>query len=146
MMTSSLRGDILIDCPAQHVWKCILEYPNWAPTVKSAELLSGEWDQEGGVALITKRDSASFFSMNLKMRPYKQIVRKIDTKNGDLQGFLDISLVEVNGKTRVTYSNYLTCQYETEMSLEDLQGEEAVVGIKESYLKPLKEYSEKTWK
>jgi len=150
-VTGSLRADIWINCPSPHVWNCVLEFPKWAPTIKAGELISGGWDKEGGVVLITKEDGLGvdpFFSTNLKMRPHSQMVYKIDTKDGDQQhGFVDITLLEAGDKTRVIYSNYMNFQFPMELTLEDLQGNQAVERIRdEYYLKPLKEYSEKTWK
>ena len=70
-----------------------------------------------------------------------------DRQDGDhVRGFVDISLVEMNGKTQTTYSNYLDCRYATEVTVQDLQSEKAVENIKENYLRPYKEYAEKTWK
>lgn len=146
----SLRGSILMDCPVEHAWKCAFEFPKWAPTIKGAELISGAWDQEGGVVLITKHDWVGldpFCSANLKLRPYAQQVYRLDSRKGDqLHGFVDISFDKIGSQVRVTYSNYLTCRYEKPLSLEDLQGEKAVEGIQGSYLKPFKEYAEKTFR
>ena len=75
------------------------------------------------------------------------MVYKVDTKDGDqMHGFVDISFVEVNAKTLTTYSNYVTYQSGPAISLDDMQGEDAVANVRDSYLMSLKQYAETTWK
>ena len=148
-ISTSVRGDILIDAPFEDVWRSIFEFQQWAPTVGHAELISGEWDKQGRVILITKKGEsgmAPFYLETIKINHGRQIVNKIDTKeksDPQCHGYVDISLSTVDSKTKVVYSNYLT--RETAMSVEDLQGPSGTEGIKGVYLKPLRDYVEATY-
>src|SRR5690242_445984 len=94
-ITASVRSSIVIDRPIQAVWACIFEFPKWAPTIERADLLSGEWDREGCLMLLTKKDWVGlqpFYSELIRCRPYEQQVYHNRTKDGDqLNGFVDLT-------------------------------------------------------
>jgi len=148
--SASARGEIMIDRPVQDVWEWLLKFPPHAPTVKTAELVSGEWDKQGRVLLITKKHAmAPFYLKCIKMDPCKQLVNKIDTKDNDTarcisDTFNDITLREVDGKTLVMFSNFATYAPQGEYSLDFdiVQGPKADEGMQSGFLKPLKEFVE----
>lgn len=146
-ISASIRNEILINREIEVVWDCIFEFPKWSPAVGKAELISGEWREEGRVLLITKKESAGmdpFFLETIKLDPCKQLVNKVDSKDGgQANGFVDISLAKCGEKTKVIYSNYVTFRSEEKMPKGSFRGESAIESIKELYLKPLKEYAEK---
>ena len=86
----------------------------------------------------------SLFLRDNKLDPCKQLVNKVDSKDGgQANGFVDISLAKCGEKTKVIYSNYVTFRSEEKMPKGSFRGESAIESIKELYLKPLKEYAEK---
>jgi len=140
----SSRGEIFIDRRIEDVWRSVtLEVSRWAPTVEKAELVSGEWDKQGRVIMITKKEGLDidpFYLEAVRMDPCKQLVNKFDTDQ--VYGFNDISLIEIGGKTKVIYSKYFSYKIE----IEPLSSQEKSDDTRQSlYLGPLKEYVENNY-
>src|SRR5262249_2867973 len=140
------------------VWGCAFEFPKWAPTIANAELISGEWDQEGCVMLLTKKDWVGlrpFYSEFIKSEPYRRQVYHNATKDGDqTNGFVELTFTEMGASTKVAYANFLIFRFAatektyvgadgSAITRQDLQNEKAAQQMIELYLRPLKEYAEK---
>jgi uncharacterized protein YndB with AHSA1/START domain len=149
LFTCATRGSVTINCPVEHVWHVfVVDFPKWSVSVKSAELLKGEWDREGGVVRVTKYESVGLSPMileNLRVKPYTQIVYKADSEQGDeVHGFLDVTFVDLGGKTIMTYSNYVTYKNIFE-NLSQCHGDEADASMKANFLALCKDFAEKTY-
>lgn len=146
IVSLAVRTHILIDSPVEDVWQAILDFPKRAPTVNQVELLSGEWDKQGRVLLITKKEEVGmdpFILEAIVMEPCKWLVHKIDTKEKEKPGekdmvsaYNDFTLsVEASGETNVVFSRYQSYNAD---ALPLTTQEESIKSMQENYLKPLK--------
>lgn len=161
LITFSVTSEIVIDRPLKHVWACAFQFPKWAPTIAGAELLKGEWDQEGCLMLLTKKDWVGlkpFYSEYISCIPYRRQVYHNWTKDADqVDGFVELRFSEEGSGTKVVYTNYLLLHVEptdkTYVGAEgaaaqrkNFQDEKAAQQMIEIYLRPMKEFAEKSAK
>jgi hypothetical protein len=108
------RAEVTIERPAGDVWSVLtdLSFPTvklWNPTVVSVKHISGKPRQENELVLVTKEEAAGapFYMRTIRMVPNQQRVLRIDTIDGSNAVFVDHSLYELNGKTKLVYSGYI---------------------------------------
>jgi len=106
------RAEVIIDRPAKDVWSVLTDLSSpttklWNPTVVSVKHISGEAGQENEFVLVTKSTQAPFYMRTIRMVRNQQRVLRIDAVDGSISAFIDHSLYELNGKTKLVYSGYM---------------------------------------
>jgi len=105
-----LREDITIDRQPRDIWPHVLNREAWMSL--PVKRLSGPLHQEGELVLVSQNNSKTvpdeYLLKTIRIVPDQQMVAKVFPKEGeDFLGFSDVSLREIDGKTRLTYSFYM---------------------------------------
>jgi hypothetical protein len=115
------RTEVLIDRPAADVWCVLVDLTHermkaWNPSMATTQLISGDPTKENALVLITKDMLSTvpkgtrqppFYMRVIRMVPNQQRVLRIDAVDRSFSAFVDHSLYESGGKTRVVYNGYL---------------------------------------
>lgn len=140
------RTEVIVDRPADEVWAVLTDLSFdvtklWNPDVVSVEHVSGEPGRENEFVLVSKTTLSSatrtrmapFYMRTVRMVPCRQRVLRIDAVDGSICGFVDHSLDESGGKTRVIYNGYLEQRRVPGNQLEAFDAKKAEEGMM-SYL------------
>ena len=113
---SVYRTESLIKCSLQTAWRCLLDYPQWNPSFRGAEIIaiSGNPRSEGEVVLIRKPITdvtgaplPEFFAETVKLRPQEQIVWYVYPKDGiSFFNFVDFRIGEFGSRVKFDINYY----------------------------------------
>jgi hypothetical protein len=114
LMFETARNEIVIDRPADQVWAVWTDQRMetvtrlW-PAIVGWERVAGEEGQAGEVILVTKtEDEGPPTTMRtVRVIPNRLRVLRIDAVDGSFTGFVDHSLYEEDGRTRVVYNGFI---------------------------------------
>ena len=117
------RIEVIIERPAADVWSVLTDLSVetlqlWNPGLRSVKRISGEQRAENEFVMLTKDDrvlltkdegtaQAPFYMRTVRMVFPHQRVLRIDAIDGSFCAFVDHSLYESDGKTKVVYSGYI---------------------------------------
>jgi hypothetical protein len=103
------HDSILIDRPPAAIWPLILDNSAWKQGVKALHV-SGSRGQVGEVFAATLRDSSSkplFYMQNIEVvDSRRRTIKLYDAGGGPLIGYASWELLDLGGKTRVSYHVY----------------------------------------
>jgi len=116
------HDSILIDRPPAAIWPLILDSSAWKKGVKALHV-NGSRAQVGEVFAVTLGDSSSkplFYMQNIEVvDSRRRTVKLYDADRGPLIGYASWELLDLGGKTRVSYHVYA----EIALPAEETRGE-----------------------
>lgn len=117
------RAEFSVDRPAQAVWNILIDMnyeiiKKWNPTVTGTKHISGEPGKAGHLVSVTKservgeKSGGTHYMKTITAIPLKQRVLLLTFPQNNNISFVEHSLYESNGKTKVVYSSYQICYVE----------------------------------
>jgi hypothetical protein len=116
-----LEREMVIDAPAQVVWRHALNYASWQ-NYSTVEHVSGLPGQEGEVVLLKKEEVGSattpYYARTIKLEPERRVVWKTFRNNVDYFGIVEFRLYDLGAKTRFCnnslYEHNIACRNDCE--------------------------------
>ncbi|MBU3670915.1 MAG: hypothetical protein FGM43_00100 [Sinobacteraceae bacterium] len=101
----AIRSVILIDAPAQDVWRWLARLQDWKPSVVSLERLAGEPDAEGETLRIGQRPgdtTAHVLMRTVRSQPHEWKLQTLRAEDGDtMDGYVSYTLTDGQGGTQL---------------------------------------------
>jgi hypothetical protein len=126
------RAEVTVDAPAEAVWPLLPGTLPWAERIAPGEFLltrvSGEEDQVNEVFLVDEtnaKDQSTFYQRTIRVVPSRQRVLRLDATDRSFCAFIDHSLYESEGRTKVVYNSYIEWRRQPTESVHALCSDES---------------------